>query len=256
MPDPSHLPHEVVDLLGNPAGLGRHANKFHAAGFGKQTGPVQVVFAGKHTNFLRALSCSLFDQIQGKMEVFPSGGGLILDPDPIRINTELRQFLIHGSRLRNRFVLPLSAGDDGDHLRIGFQIVISPVDPVPQGGRRAGDPDLGPQHHHIIHRLGGTAEAGLDDDTLGNRDHRDADSKADGKYPADHGNRRRKLGQQDARHLIKRDDPRQAHADQRGKAVAPQDEAQKKSRRAQRTDDQPRQQMNVFHRFSPNCSVM
>ena len=49
---------------------------------------------------------------------------------------------------------------------MGFQIIPGGVDPVPQGNGGAVIPDLGPQHHHIVHVLVGAAEAGPDDDTL------------------------------------------------------------------------------------------
>ena len=87
----------------------------------------------------------------------------------------------------------------------------------------------------------------FDDDALRDAHHGDADDQTDGEYPPENGNDHRELGEQHPGHLIKGDNPRKAAADQGGKAVAPQDEAQDKRRCAQRSDDEPRQKMKVFH---------
>ena len=119
------------------------------------------------------------------MEVFPGGGGLVLDPDPIRGNAQLHQLLPHGGGLGHRLVVALAAGNHGDHVRVLGQVVIGPVDPIPQGGGGAGDANLGSQHHQIFDGFVGRAEACLDNNALGDGNDGDADGKADSENPAD-----------------------------------------------------------------------
>ena len=80
--------------------------------------------------FVRSDTGFFFNECQRIVKVFPGGGGLILNPEPAFVNAHLHQFVVHSLRFCHRLIRTLTAGDDGNHIWVGLEIVPGTADPL------------------------------------------------------------------------------------------------------------------------------
>ena len=76
-----------------------------------------VVVATKKT--ARNTAGAAFDEVQGKFQILPGGGGLVLHPDPVWVDAHGGQLIVHTFRFRHGLVAAPAAGYDGDGIGIG-----------------------------------------------------------------------------------------------------------------------------------------
>ena len=134
--------------------------------------------AGQQGDFSRDAAGVFFQQIPGKFQVFPGVGGCAFHPQPFRVDAHGRQFIVHVLGFRHGFVGALAAGEDGGAVRVGGEIVIGGVDPVPQGHGGAVLIDLGSQHHQIFPAFLRVSPGAVDDEALRHGEEGKTDAQA------------------------------------------------------------------------------